>query len=143
VTDETVTEESQEQQWDRSQKERAAAARKKHNEALDARAAMTPQELAQDDRKRQREAERNGEEFNAMTQEEKNKALDDPESPHYEALPPWSKRLPTGKIFDAREQRVLQLYATNGTSLEGDDVAVARKFYFEYVTATAPKKETR
>jgi hypothetical protein len=126
--------ETDEQRWEREQRD-AAQERAERGQSLQLRrAGMTPQELAVEDAKTQQEATAEAARFNALTQEERNKELDDPKSPYYEPLPPWQLRLSDGRIFDAREQRPITFYATDGRALSSGDARGAREFYFEYVT---------
>lgn len=121
--------ESPEQTWDRESNERGLKRAEEADHERVRRAGMTPAEIAVDDAKKAGEAEKERQRVAKLTDAERFEELE-----KSEPIPPWQKRLPSGKVFDARAQTPIVLVATNGTSLDGGDLAAAREFYFEYVT---------
>lgn len=126
------------QVWTADQTKRAEERRDFAISEQERRAKLTPQELVIDDAKRQREAEAESRRWDALSQEEKNKELDDPKSAYYEPLPPWQTRLPSGKVFDARmNAQVFQhLLNTDGTTPTAGERQIAFEFLVEYMTST-------
>jgi cobalamin-dependent methionine synthase I len=120
--------ETDEQRWEREQRERAEKGRDEADKNRVRRARMSADELREDDARIAAQGDAERRKFEAMTQDERNKFLDETEP-----LPPWQTRLSSGRIFDAREQRPIQLLATDGRVLTGGDAEEAREFYLEYV----------
>jgi hypothetical protein len=139
-TKETKVKETAEQKWDREARERAESKARDNEKEQVRRAGMTPEELRADDAKKAAVNQAEAARWNGLTQDERNKELDDPKSAHAELLPPWQKRLPSGKVVDAREQRPIHLYATNGTSLDAGDRQEAMDFYLKYVSGESEPK---
>jgi hypothetical protein len=129
--------ETEEQVWERTQRERAEAARDAADKNRIRRAKMSADELREDDAKIAADGAAQARKFDAMTQEERNEFLDE-----NEPLPPWQHRLSTGRIVDAREQRPIQLTATDGRVLTGGESQEAREFYLEYVTGETDESES-
>jgi hypothetical protein len=130
--------ETEDQAWERTQRERAEAARDTGVKENERRVKMTPQEIAIDNAKKVRDAEAENQRWEALTQEERNAELDDPKSEHYEPLPPWQHRV-GAKVIDARMQRIDLIY-TDGTTPMGGERAEALEFLLDYMSSEAEAK---
>jgi hypothetical protein len=124
--------ETPDQTWEREQRDRADERREAADKETIRRAGLTPELLRADDAKKGAENEKERLRWERMTTAERNDEL-----AKTEPVPPWQTRLPGGKIFDARAQRPLVLFATDGSSLDSGDAAAAMEFYLEYVTSAA------